>query len=305
MSAVQLKRSADSCDNGDDSKRAKIKDVVRYDDKNNEDDKLICRFEDDENVAEAIQPSTVQDIFVYNLNKNNRSLVYDKSGLLSQLLAFMSESMNIYEYQHQIVPNVSPNIRIKAPISPQTVFNIGIGGENICGASIPFRFFDVAKVTRCKSKFGEYMTVVPSNLMHLNTLYGNIMKEYLKVNMAKLENRLFVNLPGDDKMNKKTMFVRSMFKIDKENNEAAYSTGDIKHKLIAKSLSVKEFNEMFEMRGDEPSDEHTVVIGGIISGVKYGKESTLETVNNKKVTEKPLTLAINPKVFFIFDQIYE
>ncbi|AKR17285.1 DBP [Urbanus proteus nucleopolyhedrovirus] len=265
----------------------------------NEDD-LLCNFD---------SPSDNQilswfDKITFNLRRNNHSVMccYTPFNKLFECLSFSSQCVSLHKSFNLLYPNVSDEIVIEPPKNHlKTTYNIGM---HITGGYLNFYFYDWVKVRRCKSVYGNFLSLSWTNISQHNKMFGHVFKQYMDIKDLKLSNNVIVNMPVDEKLNTKIMFVTKFFDITVKNNEMIYTSNDLIHSVVSTPFSVQRFDELFAFNADDkPSNEIEMLMGAIVEGIKVGKNDTmLMTVNKKMINEKSYSLAIKPMIFFKFEQ---
>ncbi|ABF47371.1 DNA binding protein [Clanis bilineata nucleopolyhedrovirus] len=293
-----------------------------YNDEQNEEDNqlmpyagnannLLCVF--NEPVAIKRRKVTCVDIFEYNLKRGNTTLLHcDTPGNdLVNLLASLKYKLNLDEWLDRMLPEPHAKIVVTKPVAPRVVYQVGF---HVHGGKVPFYFFDTVYLRRYSGKHGEFFTARWSSMATHNAVYANIIKRYNSWDdQLKMQDSIIVRVPGDDQPVSKLNFVKTFFDIRSENNRDAINTSENATTLLSRPLScemfnIDMFNEIFQFNqeGSEqaPSDEVKMYMFAVIEGFKEGKnEIEMETVNNKKIKEKPLSLAIQPLVFFKMDEM--
>ncbi|QNV47844.1 DNA-binding protein [Alphabaculovirus altersperidaniae] len=266
-----------------------------------DDNKMLCVFK----TPSITRTLTWIDSLRYNLQAKNLtvlrcSVAFNK---LFDCLAFLRESLPIDDYIDLFLPEVSKEIVILKPKPPAIVYLVG---KLMKGGSTPFYLFDTAKIKRCLSNYGEFLSISWSRQYLHNEAYANVIMKYkdFECDSMKLQTAACVNLPGDEAVSKKTTFVRKFFDIKQENNERNYMTGRLVKSVQCEPFTVKRFNDLFKFEADsKSSDEVEMLVGIQIDGFKQSKdEIEFETVNNKKVSERSYSLAIKPMVFFNIEE---
>ncbi|AOT85581.1 dbp1 [Cyclophragma undans nucleopolyhedrovirus] len=272
-------------------------------------DGMMCIFESLTGDAEAQQlrggPAnkvTWLNKMVYNLRRNNATVIncadfdakYVKSGL-----EFMSSLYSMHEWHNKLYPEIDKNIVIVEPLGSKTTYTIGM---RVKGKPSGFAFIDFGKLKRAKSNFGQFFSVQWNNIHYFNKIFGNIMEKYFKDDVPfKMEPSACIHL--SDKSNEREILLRKFYNITRDNNMRIYATGELDRPVEIEPTTMDQFDEMFEMnKPDGPYQEVELLIFGVIEGVKYGKETQMTDINNKKYTEKPYSLAFKPVLFFNIEQ---
>ncbi|CDG72604.1 DNA binding protein dbp1 [Spodoptera exigua multiple nucleopolyhedrovirus] len=267
-----------------------------------EEDQRLCVFKTP-SVTRAV---TWVDELRYNLQAKNLTVLRCDVAFnkLFECLSFLRESLPLDNYLDSFLPQVAADIGILKPKAPAVVYLVGM---LVKGGVEPFYVFDMAKVRRCMSNFGEFLSIRWSKQYIHNDAYANVIIKYkgFDCDKMKLQNSACVNLPSDDAVGRKTTFVRKFFDIKHHNNEKNYMTGRLIKSVKCEPFTVKRFNELFQFEQDsKSSDEVDMLVGIQIDGFKQGKNDIeFDTlVNNKKVSEKSYSLAIKPMVFFHIEE---
>ncbi|AXU41723.1 DBP [Spodoptera eridania nucleopolyhedrovirus] len=267
-----------------------------------DEDKRLCVFK----TPTVTRSISWVDELRYNLQAKNLTVLRCNVAFnkLWECLAFLREALPLDDYIDHFLPQVSPSIGILKPKPPAIVYLVGM---LVKGGSTPFYVFDTAKVRRCMSNFGEFLSIRWSKQYLHNDAYANIIIKYkgFDCDTMKLQNSACVNLPSDDCVARKTTFVRKFFDIKQEGNEKNYMTNRLMKSVQCEPFTVNRFNELFKFEADsKSSDEVDMLVGIQIDGFKQGKdEIEYDTlVNNKKVSERSYSLAIKPMVFFHIEE---
>jgi hypothetical protein len=284
-----------------------------YNDNNNnnndddDDDEEVYHPENDQRLCVFKTPSVTRavtwvDELRYNLQAKNLTVLRCDVAFnkLFECLSFLRESLPLDSYLDHFLPQVAADIGILKPKPPAVVYLVGM---LVKGGVEPFYVFDMAKVRRCMSNFGEFLSIRWSKQYIHNDAYANVIIKYkgFECDKMKLQNSACVNLPNDDAVARKTTFVRKFFDIKHHNNEKNYMTGRLVKSVKCEPFTVKRFNDLFKFEQDsKSSDEIDMLVGIQVDGFKQGKlDIEFDTlVNNKKVSEKSYSLAIKPMVFF-------
>ncbi|QEI03488.1 DBP [Spodoptera cosmioides nucleopolyhedrovirus] len=301
----------DSRSNGDENQQQLS--VYNNNDNNNSDnedeepyhpdeDKRLCVFK----TSLATRSMSWVDELRYNLQAKNLTVLRCNATFnkLWECLSFLREALPLDDYIDHFLPEASPKIGILKPKPPAVVYLVGM---LVKGGSTPFYVFDTAKVRRCLSGYGEFLSIRWSKQYLHNDAYANIIIKYkgFECDSMKLQNSACVNLPNDESVAKKTTFVRKFFDIKQEGNEKNYMTNRLMKSVQCEPFTVNRFNELFKFEADsKSSDEVDMLVGIQIDGFKQGKdEIEYDTlVNNKKVSERSYSLAIKPMVFFHIEE---
>ncbi|ACI47498.1 DNA binding protein [Spodoptera litura nucleopolyhedrovirus II] len=306
------------------AKRRRTDDEENYDDKqlsvynnggdggaeNNEDEEEVYHPDDDKRLCVfksslATRSMSWVDELRYNLQAKNLtvlrcSVAFNK---LWECLSFLREALPLDDYIDHFLPEPSPKIGILKPKPPAVVYLVGM---LVKGGSTPFYVFDTAKVRRCMSGYGEFLSIRWSKQYLHNDAYANVIIKYkdFECDTMKLQNSACVNLPNDESVATKTAFVRKFFDIKQDGNEKNYMTNRLMKSVQCEPFTVKRFNDLFKFEGDSKSSNEVDMLVGIqIDGFKQGKyEIEYELVNNKKVSERSYSLAIKPMVFFHIEE---
>nr|AFS52001.1 ssDNA binding protein [Dendrolimus kikuchii nucleopolyhedrovirus] len=271
---------------------------------------MMCIFESLSGDAETrqlrggggVNKVTWLNKMVYNLQRNNATVIncadfdakYVKSGL-----EFMSSLYSMHEWHGKLYPEIDKNIVIVEPLGSKTTYTIGV---RVKGRPSGFAFIDFGKLKRAKSNFGQFFSVQWNNIHYFNKIFGNIMEKYFKDDVPfKMEPSACIHL--SDKSNEREILLRKFYNITRDNNMRIYATGELDRPVEIERTTMDQFDEMFEMnKPDGPYQEVELLICGVIEGVKYGKETQMTDINNKKYTEKPYSLAFKPVLFFNIEQ---
>lgn len=304
-------------DNGDtESKRAKLDGfvpsttlAVYRNENDNDDSDEIVEYDESDKMLCIFKPQTETrsitwvDKFTHNLQKKNLTVLrcHTPFNKLFESLGFLNESISLESWIDKLYPQVNDKVVIEPLKPPKLTYKIGV---LVKGGMFHFYFFDMVKMKRYKSVYGEFFMITWPNMHVHNKIFGNIMKNHLQEENLKLQNSVLVNLPEDNvSYANKMMFVRKFFNITQSLNEKVFSTGDLVKSVRCEPFTVDTFNDVFQFESNtdppKPSEEVEMLMGALIEGVKISKNETqFETVTGKKLFEKSYSLSIKPMVFF-------
>ncbi|ANF29760.1 dbp [Catopsilia pomona nucleopolyhedrovirus] len=250
----------------------------------------------------ASRKVTWLDKMIYNLKINNSTVIncnHSDAKYLKSGLDYLSSLYSMHDWHSRLYPEIDKNIVIVEPMGSKTTYAIG---ARVKGKPSGFGFVDFGKLKRAKSNFGHFFSIQWNNIHYFNKIFGNIMEKYFKDDFPfKMEPNACIHL--SEKANEREILLRKFYNITRENNMRIYATGELDRPVEVERTTMEQFDEMFEMNNaDGPYQEVEVLICGVIEGVKYGKETQMTDINNKKYTEKPYSLAFKPILFFNIEQ---
>lgn len=209
---------------------------------------------------------------------------------------------SLHEWEDKLYPEPDKNIVVLEPANGKTTYTIG---SRVQGKPCGFWFSDFGTIKRAKSNFGQFFSIQYGDIHKHNNIFGNILQRHLQSDFPlKMEPNVCIHLPDKNKTSERDMLIRRFYIINRDNNGSIYATGKIRNvPLDMQRMSVEDFDRLFEMdKIDGPSEEIKMYMMGTIDGVKYGKEMQMTDMNNKKITEKPYSLAFKPGIFVIIEQ---
>ena len=146
-----------------------------------------------------------------------------------------------------------------------------------------------------KNQYGSYFVVKWSNQMKHNEFFAKAMSYYFK-EPTTLQDNVFLSVPSD--AFGKFTYVRNFYKIPRADNEMIHVSGQLFQTVVAKPISVEEFDDVFD---GERADYRDLIMAATILGFKEKQIELHQATTNKCVQEKSLSLVIKPMVVFIVE----
>ncbi|AGA16179.1 dbp protein [Thysanoplusia orichalcea nucleopolyhedrovirus] len=247
-----------------------------------------------------------QEQMAINVNSDNFSIFncncsFDNKFLKNEFSRLVNLN-SLHKWEDKLYPEPDKNIVVLEPANGKTTYTIG---PRVQGKPCGFWFSDFGSIKRAKSNFGQFFSIQYGDIHKHNSMFGSILQKHLQSDFPlKMEPNVCIHLPDKNKTSERDMLIRRFYIINRDNNASVYATGKIRNvPLIMEKISVEDFDKIFDTdKIDGPSEEIKVFIMGTIDGVKYGKEMQMTDMNNKKITEKPYSLAFKPVIFVIIEE---
>nr|WUR10783.1 dbp1 [Calliteara abietis nucleopolyhedrovirus] len=267
---------------------------------------LLCRFDQCSTKRARFAEVTWMDELLYNLKIGNHTVVCDDLDELRDLVLPLDNKLNLDEHFSKMYPTPDQRISVEKAIPPRVVNHVGY---RVHGGLMQFYFFDEVTMKLCVGKHGPFMKLFWSQLPRHNRMMANIIISYngWEGQMIKMQDDVLVNVPSVDEKSDRADYIKRFFNISRERNESVYAHGIRKANkpLVCDVFDSSKFEETFRLNTEDsasasvkPSNSVKMLMYAVLDGYKVGKDKELETVYNKKVTEKPFTVAITPICYF-------
>ncbi|QYC92703.1 DNA-binding protein 2 [Trabala vishnou gigantina nucleopolyhedrovirus] len=262
-----------------------------------DDGKMLCIF--DSRKKPRLTAASWVDEFHFNLKCGNPSVVIcdTPENDLDDIMMFIKNKLNIEKWMSRLFPLADHRVSIEKAKPPRVINQIGL---RVYGGLMQFYFCDEVMLKYYTGKHGPFIIATWSKMSLYNEIVANFIKCYNqwdKDDLIKMQDNVLLNVPEHGERH---MYVRKFYDIRRNKNEEVYNIGirRSQKQLVCDMFDEQRFDEVFGVNLEDNRPCVKMTMYAVLEGYKIGKEQELETVYNKKVTEKPYSVAIQPICFF-------